>query len=62
MLSLLSILLFNWNSILDDVEIELEKRGHILLPHDGKKTTVDKIEKALSDGEFPVEGDPRFLK
>jgi len=29
---------------------------------DNKKTTVDKIEKALSDGEFPVEGDPRFLK
>jgi copper chaperone CopZ len=29
---------------------------------DNKKTTVEKIEKALSDREFPVEGDPRFLK
>ncbi len=29
---------------------------------DNKKTTVEKIEKTLSDGEFSVEGEPRFLK
>jgi hypothetical protein len=35
----MKILLFDFNCILEDVAIELEKRGHELLPIDGKKST-----------------------
>lgn len=40
----MKILIFNRNNVLSDVEEELLRRGHELLPHDGKKTTWKKAD------------------
>lgn len=52
----MKILLFNWNNVLTDVEEELKKRGHILLPHDGKKSTLEKADVVVVWNETGMGG------
>lgn len=40
----MKILLFDFNNVLQDVALELENRGHTLLPHDGKQKTFLKAD------------------
>lgn len=40
----MKILLFDFNNVLSEVAKELEKRGHELLPYDGKKSTFKKTD------------------
>lgn len=40
----MKILLFDYNNVLSDVAVELQARGHTLLPLDGKKTTAAKAD------------------
>lgn len=40
----MKILLFDWNNILTDVAEELNRRGHELLQHDGKRSTFNKAD------------------
>lgn len=47
----MKILLFNWNNVLTDVEEELKKRGHILLPHDGKQSTLKSADVVITWNE-----------
>ncbi len=50
----LNILLFNWNNVLTDVSIELEKRGHTILPIDGKESTLKKADVVVAWNEVGI--------
>lgn len=58
----MNILLFNWNNILTDVADELIKRGHTLLPIDGKKSTLKKADVIVVWNETALAGWRDFIK
>lgn len=39
-----NILIFDWNSVLTDLRVVLEQRGHTILPMDGKAATLKKAD------------------
>lgn len=43
----MNILIFDWNSVLTDVKIELERRGHTLLPLDGTLATAESCDRVI---------------
>lgn len=57
----MNILLFNWNNILTDVADELVKRGHTLLPIDGKATTARKADVIVVWNETALAGWRDFI-
>jgi hypothetical protein len=58
----LKILLFDWNNILYDVAKELNRRGHILLPHDGQKSTFKKADVIVVWNEVAIGGWREWIK
>lgn len=58
----MNILLFNWNNVLTDVEKELEKRGHTILPHDGKNSTLKKADVVVVWNETELGGWAEMIK
>ena len=53
-------ILSNINGVL---EIDTDPKNHTAtVTFNQKKTSIEAIKKALSDGGFPVEGEPQILK
>lgn len=52
----MKILLFDWNNVLHDVAIELTKRGHTLLEHDGKQKTWKSADVIVVWNEVAIGG------
>lgn len=58
----MNILLFNFNNILTDVEEELKKRGHTVLPMDGKKETLDEADVYITWNETGLGGNREVVE
>jgi hypothetical protein len=56
------ILIFDWNSVLTDVEVELRKRGFDILPMDGEKSTFDKADVIVVWNETELGGWANVIK
>jgi hypothetical protein len=52
----MKILIFDWNSVLTDVEVELRKRGFDVLPMDGDKKTFAKADVVVLWNETELGG------
>lgn len=57
----MNILLFHWNSVLNDVADELVKRGHTLLPMDGWEKTASKADVIVVWNETALAGWRDFI-
>lgn len=57
----MNILLFHWNGIMNDIEAELIKRGHTILPVDGTKETAKKADVVVFWNETALAGWREFL-
>jgi hypothetical protein len=58
----MNVLLFDFNNVLADVEEELKKRGHILLPIDGKPSTFKKADVVVLWNETDLGGWKDWIK
>lgn len=52
----MNILLFNWNGVLTEVEKELQRLGHTILPQDGSKETIKKADVVIVWNETELGG------
>lgn len=57
-----NILIFDWNNILTDVTEELRKRGHNILPPDGKPETFKKADVIVLWNETTLGGWKEWIK
>lgn len=58
----MKILASNWNNVLTDVLAELEKRGHTILPFDGKPSTLKKADVVVVWNETALAGWRDWIK
>lgn len=58
----MNILLFNWNNVLTDVEAELKRRGHTVLPIDGRRQTMKKSDVMVFWNETDLGGWRDFIR